>query len=114
MAQALARPAAEQIEFFSSWHNQAVVIFQGVHMKVMLLCALMCVAGALSADDMQPGDEVGEFFFSEIEGRKAGPNAFLRDHALQQAWPAHVDNAFRAEAARNCCCGGRRGAGHGV
>ena len=76
------------------------MIFQGVHMKVMLLCMLMCVAGALSADNIQPGDDVSEFFFSEIEGRKAGPNAFLRDHALQQAWPAHVDNAFRAEAAR--------------
>ena len=69
-------------------------------MKVILLFALMCVTGALSADGIQPGDEAGEFFFSEIEGRKAGPNAFLRDHALQQAWPAQVDNAFRAEAAR--------------
>jgi hypothetical protein len=51
------------------------------------------------AQEIDPSEAPGEFFFNEIEGKKGGPNAFLSAHAARQALPGSIDNSFRAQAA---------------
>jgi hypothetical protein len=42
----------------------------------------------------------GEFFFEEVEGRKAGVNSFLVHHAVQQGLPVNLDLTARQSAAK--------------
>ena len=66
---------------------------------VLFITTTFLMTSALAAGKM-PGNQEGEFFFNEIEGKRGGPNAFMMQHAARQSWPANVDNAFRAEAGK--------------
>ena len=64
---------------------------------VTLLALVLCASIASAAET--PGQRPGEFTFDDLSGKQGGPNAFMKKHAIRQAWPANVDSAFRAQAA---------------
>ena len=65
---------------------------------LITLLALGLCAGIANASET-PGQRPGEFAFDDLSGKQGGPNAFMKQHAIRQSWPANVDNAFRAQAA---------------
>ncbi len=61
-----------------------------------LLAGLVCT-GILAADPALRRPD--EFALAGINGSRGSPNAFMRQHAVRQAWPAPVDRVNRLEAA---------------
>ncbi|NNL94016.1 MAG: hypothetical protein HKO64_00205, partial [Xanthomonadales bacterium] len=67
--------------------------------KTLVTLATALISQAALAVEIPEVQPTREFFFTEVEGRKASPNRFMIEHNMRLAYPADVDSVALGQAA---------------